>query len=180
MPDKKKIYTSFSFPHFNLLFWNTSRQVWPLLTLLSFHVLIWVKNTWKSTKPAPTTWPTWPSSAARKINFPRGITSVWFIGGLAGVIVGAAPGLSGFEAPPPIPAVSEINSDAGLKSQNREILFRGTDWLKGRERWVRGGNRAAEIRAWVKGESSVSHDSENGINGNPANATRKPVLGVVH
>lgn len=41
--------------------------------------------------------------------------------------MGAAPGLSGFEAPPPIPAVSEINSGAGLKSQNREILFRGTD-----------------------------------------------------
>lgn len=148
---QKKTTSTFSFPQYNLLFLNTSRQVWPLLTLLSFYVLIWMKNAWKSTKPAPTTWPTWPSSEARKINFPRGIRRVWFIGGLVGVIAGAGPGLSGFEAPPPIPTVSEINSDAGLKSQNREILFRGTDWLKRRERWVRGGNRAGEILTWEWG-----------------------------
>lgn len=46
---KQKTTSTCSFPQYNLLFLNTSRQVWLLLTLLSFYVLIWMKNAWKST-----------------------------------------------------------------------------------------------------------------------------------
>lgn len=63
-----------------------------------------------------------------------------------GVIVRAGLKLSGFDAPyvpSSNPRVSEINSDTGLKSQNREILFRWTDWLK------RGKDeRVVELSRW--------------------------------
>lgn len=90
-------------------------EAWPSFTLVSSHVLIWLKNAWKSTKPAATIWPTWPSAKLQKINFSeRHYESViyWSPWCLVGVIVRAGLEVEWLWCPvrplPPIPEFQRL------------------------------------------------------------------------
>ncbi len=138
--DPLRFWTKDQIPQFisswSVVFKHSLTEVWPSFTLVYFHVLIWLKNAWKSTKTSTDylTYMTKPPSL-RKLIFREALWERDLLVALMpyGNVVRAGLKLSGFDAPSvpsSNPWVSEINSDTGLKSQNREILFRWTDWLK--------------------------------------------------